>query len=94
MGSLVVPPLITNPRPSFAAPEDIAEAYDRYAATYDDLDGGAFAADTLGLDAMRRRGKVSLSPCTHTPATENLDSRTVLHAAVNTNAHVHIRMPK
>ena len=28
--------------------EDIAKAYDGYAATYDDLDGGAFAAETLG----------------------------------------------
>ena len=26
--------------------EDIAKAYDGYAATYDDLDGGAFAAET------------------------------------------------
>lgn len=32
----------------------ISRAYDRYAASYDDLDGGAFAADTLGLDATRR----------------------------------------
>ena len=32
----------------------ISRAYDGYAASYDDLDGGAFAADTLGLDATRR----------------------------------------
>lgn len=48
------PLLLASPPPSFATPEDIAEAYDRYAATYDDLDGGAFAADTLGLDALRK----------------------------------------
>ena len=34
--------------------EDIAKAYDGYAATYDDLDGGAFAAETLGLEKSRR----------------------------------------
>ena len=32
----------------------ISRAYDGYAASYDGLDGGAFAADTLGLDATRR----------------------------------------
>ena len=34
--------------------EDIAKAYDGYAATYDDLDGGAFATETLGLEKSRR----------------------------------------
>ena len=47
-------PLLGAPSPAFGKPEDIAEAYDRYAATYDDLDGGVLATDTLGLDAMRK----------------------------------------
>lgn len=44
----------TSVLPARASSEDISRAYDGYAATYDDLDGGAFAADTLGLDATRR----------------------------------------
>ena len=44
----------TSALPARASSEDISRAYDGYAATYDDLDGGAFAADTLGLDATRR----------------------------------------
>jgi hypothetical protein len=40
--------------PARADTAAISRAYDGYAATYDDLDGGAFAADTLGLDATRR----------------------------------------
>lgn len=45
---------LTTPPPALAKPEDIAKAYDGYAATYDNLDGGAFAGDTLGLDALRK----------------------------------------
>lgn len=41
-------------QPVLAATDDIAGAYDKYASTYDVLDGGAFARDTLGLDALRR----------------------------------------
>jgi ubiquinone/menaquinone biosynthesis C-methylase UbiE len=33
---------------------DISRAYDRYAKTYDVLDGSAFAGETLGLDKTRR----------------------------------------
>lgn len=50
----IILPVAGAPFASMAKSEDIAEAYDRYAASYDDLDGGAFAADTLGLDAMRK----------------------------------------
>ena len=34
---------------TFADTEDIAKNYDRYASYYYDLDGGAFASETLGL---------------------------------------------
>ena len=43
--------------PARADTAAISRAYDGYAATYDDLDGGAFAADTLGLDATRRAAR-------------------------------------
>jgi methyltransferase OMS1, mitochondrial len=39
---------------TFADTEDIAKNYDRYASYYDDLDGGAFASETLGLEKSRR----------------------------------------